>query len=168
MTAPDYRFTNLAMAGFCVLMMTVALVFFQYYLGLAPCNLCISQRVFVIVAGALALGAFVHNPARRIWRALWSLSVLIAALCGAAVAGRHVWIQMLPEDRVPACGPPLEFLMDNAPFGELLGALLLGDGDCAEVLWQFLGLSIPGWTLVGLLMLALAAAWQLRRALLSG
>ena len=27
--------------------------------------------------------------------------------------------------------------------------VLEGDGSCAEVVWTFLGISIPGWTLVG-------------------
>ena len=64
------------------------------------------------------------------------------------VAGRQVWLQSLPEDEVPLCGPPLEYILEVFPFGDLLNALLMGDGSCAEIPWQFLGLSMAGWSLI--------------------
>jgi len=38
--------------------------------------------------------------------------------------------------------------------------LLRGDGNCAEVAWTFMGLSIPGWTLV--VFVGFAIGWILQ------
>ena len=38
-------------------------------------------------------------------------------------------------------------MLETLPFSETLTLLLMGDGNCAEVVWTFLGLSIPELTL---------------------
>ena len=76
---------------------------------------------------------------------------------GAAIAARHVWLQNLPEDQVPACGPSLDYLMEVSPWQEVIATVLRGDGNCAIIDASFLGLSIPGWTLVAFVGLGLAS-----------
>ena len=124
-----------------------AALYMQHVVGLEPCNLCIFQRVLIMVLGAVLLVAFFHNPSgggRRVYGGL----AAVAGLVGAGVAGRHVWLQNLPEDEVPECGPGLDYLMDAFPLMEAMEMVFRGSGECAEVQWTFLGLSIPGWTLV--------------------
>jgi len=60
---------------------------------------------------------------------------------------------------VPACGPDLFYMLDNFPLGRTLQLLLRGSGQCAEVHWRFLGLSIAEWSLVWFTAFALAALW---------
>ncbi len=74
---------------------------------------------------------------------------MLASATAAGVSSRQLWLQSLPPDQVPACGPPLVYLIDVFPLTEALRMVLEGDGDCAEVVWSFLGISISGWTLVG-------------------
>ena len=62
-----------------------------------------------------------------------------------------------------ACGPSLDYLMDVFPLAEVLSLVLSGDGTCAEVVWTFLGISIPGWTLVGLIGLMAIGVLQIVR-----
>jgi len=140
---------TLFLLGFlaCIGMMGTALLYFQTYLQLEPCPLCIFQRVVVMAIAAVLLVAAIHNPAGWGVRAYGALVTLVAAV-GAGIAGRHVWLQGLPPDQVPECGPGLEYILDVFPVGEALRMVLHGSGECAEVLWRFLGLSIPGWTLV--------------------
>ena len=76
---------------------------------------------------------------------------------------RHIWLQSLPEDLVPACGPSLSYLLDTVPFFEAISVLLQGDGNCAESVWSFLGLTIPGWTLVAFIGLLLTNAYLIIR-----
>ena len=160
---PNARLTNLLIALFTLIMMLVALLYFQMYLGLMPCPLCVSQRVFAILTGVIALVAFVHNPAilgRRIYAGFTGL----AALGGALVASRQVWLQSLPEDQIPACGPTLDWMLEaQFPMAEVLRAMFLGEGSCAEIKWQLMGLSIPGWTLVAFVFLIGVAIFQLIR-----
>jgi disulfide bond formation protein DsbB len=49
------------------------------------------------------------------------------------------------------------------PMAEVLRAMFLGEGSCAEIHWQLLGLSIPGWTLVAFVFLIGVAIFQLIR-----
>ena len=140
---------------FCVAMTATAL-FMEHVMGLQPCYLCITQRVFVLLIAALALVAVFHNPAQtgaRVYAAL----VAAAALGGSFFSGKQLWLQSLPEDQVPACGPPADYLFDVLDFSEALSLLLQGDGNCAEVQWTFLGVSIPGWTMVGFVLIILLA-----------
>jgi len=149
-----YGLIALAVLG----MMGVAL-YMEHGMGLEPCPLCVSQRLFVILTGIWALAAFLHNPrglGRKIYPALGGLS----ALAGAAVASRQIWLQSLPADQVPACGPGVSYIMDTFPFMEALKVMLTGDGNCAEVAWSLLGISLPGWTLVGFLGLIAVNVWQ--------
>src|SRR5690606_11897415 len=80
---------------------------------------------------------------------------------GAALAGRQVWLQHLPEDQVPACGPGLEYMLEAFPLSDVLLMMVRGTGDCAKVDWTFLGLSIAGWTLVWFLGFAVFALFQI-------
>jgi disulfide bond formation protein DsbB len=142
-------------AGFVACLLLLAYAYYlQYYAGLEPCPLCIFQRVAMAALGMVFLIAAVHNPSRlgaRIYGALLGL----VALIGAAIAGRHVWIQNLPPDQVPACGPSLEYMMDAFPLTEAVRLVLRGSGDCAIIDWTFLGLSMPAWTLVTFVVLGL-------------
>lgn len=145
-----------------VVAMGFAVLFLQQTLGLAPCPLCITQRVFVMLVGLFALVAFIHNPpgiGRRIYAALCTL----AAIGGAAVAGRHVWLQSLPEDQAPACGPSLEYMLDTLPLSETFALVMMGDGNCAETQWSLLGLSIPEQTLALFVVLMALGLWQAGR-----
>jgi disulfide bond formation protein DsbB len=131
----------------------------QYVLHLDPCPLCMTQRIFYCLVGALALLAALHTGGNRIYSGL----MLLAAGAGAAAAGRQVWLQYLPPDQVPACGPSLEYMLETFPFADTLKALVLGDGNCAEVSWTFLGFSMGEWSLAWFVALGAAALWQLLR-----
>ena len=116
-------------------------------LGLEPCPLCITQQFFYSIVGVTAFIAFNHNAGEIISR-FYAAIIFFASAAGIWVAGRQVWLQSLPEDEVPLCGPPLEYILEVFPFGDLLNALFIGDGNCAEITWQFLGLSMAGWSFI--------------------
>lgn len=155
------RFTNLLIVLTVVFMMAVAL-YMEHGWGLEPCPLCISQRVFVILVGVWALIAWLQNPGRT-GRRIYSVLGMLFALAGGAVSARQVWLQSLPEDEVPACGPGIDYILDTFPFMDALRVMLVGDGNCAEVSWSLLGISIPGWTLIGFIVLLAANVWQVVR-----
>jgi disulfide bond formation protein DsbB len=106
-----------------------------------------TQRVFIIAIGITGLLGWIHNPQNKGLR-IYSIVGMAMAVIGSAFSSRHIWLQSLPEDLAPACGPSLSYLIETVPFIEALTVLLQGDGNCAESVWSFLGLTIPGWTLV--------------------
>ena len=137
--------------------------YLQYFEGQDPCPLCLVQRFFyygiliVLAAGAL------HGPGRKGVIA-YSIGALLFAAGGTATAVRQVWLQHLPADQVPACGPDLYYMVENFPLGRTLQLLMRGSGQCAEVHWTFLGLSIAEWSLAWFLAFAaLALFLALRR-----
>ncbi len=162
MSIPSKRTINLVAAACCAGMMAFAL-YSQHVLLLDPCPLCILQRIAVIALGFTFLVAAIHGPQRLGSHVYAAFSVVFAAL-GVAIAGWHVHLQNLPADEVPSCGPGLEYMVDNFPLQDALGMILKGSGECAEVSWRFLGLTMPTWVIVCLLGLASIAVWNsLRR-----
>jgi disulfide bond formation protein DsbB len=117
----------------------------EYVTGLVPCALCLAQRaMFALIGVACLLYMFPFYASRLIFAGL----SLIASGLGIWLASRQLWLQSLPEDQVPACGPDIYFMIERFPLAESLQTMLLGSGSCAEVQWTFLSLSIPGWTLL--------------------
>ena len=124
-----------------------AALYFQYVEHLEPCPLCIFQRLFVIGAGLILLAGALHNPG-VLGQRLYGGLIALAAGLGAAVAGRHVWIQNLPFDQLPGCSYDFATMLEKFPWQKTLKLVLKGTGDCAKVDWTLLGLSMPGWTLI--------------------
>jgi len=144
--------------AFCTAALATA-AWFQFVKDLEPCPLCISQRLAILLVGIIFLLAAVHNPADK-GRRIYAFMGFIAALMGAAVSIRHVWLQNLPPEEVPDCGPGLEYVLEYFPVADIINLMLNGTGECAEVLWTFLGLSIPAWTLVAFFLLAAVSVLQ--------
>jgi disulfide bond formation protein DsbB len=156
------RTGNALGAAICAALMGYAL-YAQYVLGLEPCPLCILQRVSVIVLGALFLAAALH-PAGVVGRRIYGLLLGVVAMAGSGVAARQVWLTMLPPEKVPACGPGLDFMLESFPLREALSMVLAGSGECAKVEWRLLGLSMPAWVLISLICLGVfGIAWNWRR-----
>ena len=130
----------------CVGLMGCAL-YLQYGLDLDPCPLCVLQRVCVIAMGLIFLVAAFHNPGRT-GASIYAFLQLLAGGAGVALAARQVWLQSLPKDQVPSCGMSLNYMLETLPFTDVLNKVFQGSGECAEKSWEFLHLSIAGWTLV--------------------
>jgi protein dithiol:quinone oxidoreductase len=156
---PSHRMIHLSFVVVVVSLWSYAL-FAQYVLHLDPCPLCVFQRLAFALFGAIALVAMVHNPSRLGQRVYGALLFAAAAL-GAGIAGRHVWLQHLPADQVPACGGMgLDYMLDLFPLAEVIRRTLTGSGECAKVDWHFLGLSMPEWTLLWFIALSAVATWN--------
>lgn len=158
---PSPRLTNLGLFLMTAVAMLVAL-WLQYDQHLEPCPLCIFQRVAMIATGVVAFAAFVHGPGRT-GRRVYAVLTLLAITGGIVVAGRHVWLQHLPPDQVPACGPGLQYWLDTFPLREVMMKVFRGTGECAVVDWTFLGLALPAWTLAAFIGLGGITVWQLLR-----
>ncbi|TAK92063.1 MAG: disulfide bond formation protein B [Burkholderiaceae bacterium] len=147
------RKMHVAGALFCVAAMGVAL-YLQYGLGQEPCPLCILQRFAMIALGTFFLLAAIHNP-NRFGQHFYGLLQFAAAAAGIAVAGRHVWLQSLPADQVPACGPGYDYLMENFPLLDAFSVIFRGSGECATIGWSFHGITLPQLTLAAFVVLFL-------------
>jgi len=155
----------LQFAGFiaCVALLGYA-YFAQYTLGLEPCPLCIFQRIGIAALGLVFLIAGLHNP--RGWGApVYAVLIGVMSLATVGVAIRHLYVQSLPPGTIPACGAPLDVLLQFTPVTEVIRKVLTGSGECSQVNWKFLGLAMPAWVLIWALILGVAGVLtNLRRA----
>ncbi len=134
----------------------------QYGEGLEPCPLCMFQRLVFVVIGVIFLIGTFHEPG-RVGAWIYAFVLLVVSGAGAALAGRQVWLQSLPKDQVPACGMGLSYMLDTMPFVDVFRRVLEGTGECAEKAWEFLGLSIAGWTLAIFVAIAFIGIALVRR-----
>ncbi|MDT8398685.1 MAG: disulfide bond formation protein B [Pseudomonadales bacterium] len=157
------RLISLYIFLFCALVLGIAL-YMEHGMLLEPCPLCIMQRVFFLAVGLVGLLAFIHNPAGKGLR-IYGWTGAFLAFAGSGFALRQIWLQHLPKDQVPSCGPSLSYMLQEFPFSEVLELMFSGDASCAEVLWvdPVLGLGIPQWSLVGFIGLAAACIYQALR-----
>ena len=133
----------------------------EFALGLAPCPLCMMQRIWFALTGIVAWIGLSHNPR-------WGIYPLVSALCamvGGGFAIRQLWLQSLPADQVPSCGPDLSYMIDAFPLGDLLVAMTSGTGACAVIHDVIPLMSIAGWSLLGFSLLLFASVMQLRQSL---
>jgi disulfide bond formation protein DsbB len=127
-------------------------LYLQYYEFQVPCPLCILQRVVYSVLSIVFLLGALHGP-RRTGAIVYSTLLVIVSLIGAGIAARHVWLQHLPKDKVPECGPGLGYILDRFPLISAFEKIFRGSGECAEASWRLLGLSIAEWSLVWFVLL---------------
>lgn len=131
--------------------------YFQYSLGLEPCPLCLMQRLCVGLITLLSLiGLWLRRPA---YAAGLLLTQLVFVVFGLFFALRQIWLQSLPPGSAPACMPDMSVLIHYFPWQDVLHAFIWGAGDCAQIPWQWLGLSLAGWSLVYFVVLALATLY---------
>ena len=143
-----YRNLQIFLVIIAVIGMSFALFFLQRYMGFSPCPLCIFQRIGLIIMGSFALIAALFNPKSKAVRLVLWLGSLAGIGWATAVAGRHVWLQHLPADQVPSCGPGLDYWLDTLPILQVFKEVFAGSGECASVEWTFMGLSIPEQSLI--------------------
>ncbi|WP_288996472.1 disulfide bond formation protein B [uncultured Psychrobacter sp.] len=143
-----YRNLQVFLVVMAVIGMSFALFFLQRYMGFTPCPLCIFQRIGLIVMGVFALMAALFHPKSMAVRLVLWLGSLVGIGWSTVVAGRHVWLQHLPADQVPSCGPGLDYWLDTLPLLQVFKEVFAGSGECAAIDWTFMGLSIPEQSLI--------------------
>lgn len=153
MSLPSYQLRYLFIFAACAFLLICAM-FIEPFASMDPCPMCMMQRAIFIAVGVVAIIAAIHNP-EKIGASIYASLVTLISIGGAAVAGRQIWLQHLPEDQVPACGPGIDYMLEVFPLLEVIEMSLRGTGDCAKVQWTFMNISIPGWSLIAFIAFAI-------------
>ena len=152
-------FTNPKRVFYLILFGSLSLVcvalFMEYFMALKPCILCQLQRVALVLVAFLALlGILFQRESLGLFRMLL-VSCLIGVFFGLSLSIRQLYLQNLPPELVPSCSPDLGYLLTTLPFLEVLWIAIQGDGNCAKIVWDLFGITIPGWALIGFIMLGI-------------
>lgn len=158
----NYRLVSAVLVLASIIGISFAL-YLEHVQGLEPCPLCIFQRIGLIGMGLIALVALIHNPISNAFKRFYALLATLSIGWSVGVAARHVWLQHLPPDKVPSCGPGLDYLVDALPMKAVFKEVLSGSGECAAIDWTFLGQSLPVWSLLYFSLILLTCLWQLFR-----
>lgn len=142
------RQTNIIAFFFCIVLLAIA-YYFQYVQQLEPCPLCLIQRFVVIVLAMLFLIGI--QLKRNFYICIQNSIVILVAVAGMGFAARKVWLEQHAHDSMLSCGPGLEYMMENFSFAQTFNLLFKGSGDCAQVDWTLLGLSMSAWVFLFLL-----------------
>lgn len=143
----------------CSLLLAAAF-YFEFIVGLTPCPLCIAQRVAFILLGIIFLLAALHNP-KRMGRSTYGFIALLTSIIGIGLAGRQVWLEYHPPPANDTCMPGLSYMLQHLPLDQTLTVMFTGTGECAQINWTFVGLSMAEWTLIMFVVFALVSIWQL-------
>ena len=142
-----YRTINLIIIFLVVISMLFAIYYLEGVLYLDPCPLCMVDRGILVAIASICFVALVHNSG-GFMRWIYSGLAGLFSVIGIGVAARHIWLQGLPPDQVPECGPDLSYMLDVFPLGDVIKRIFTGSGQCAEVSWTFIGFTIPQQTLL--------------------
>lgn len=121
-------------------------LFFQYAMNLAPCIMCVYQRVAIlaiILAGFFGFAGCRFLLTRVVAYTLWA----VGAIWGLLIALEHVEIQENVGSLFFSCDIFPNF-PSWAPLHEWIPFLFEATGDCGDINWQFLGYSMPQWMVV--------------------
>ncbi len=136
-------------SGIISILLVILSVIIQDIFNLEPCPLCITQRVIFLTSG-ITFFIFYFKPINKIIE----LSILgMINLIGLIFAIRHVLIQRKVINIPAECGIDLEYMFDNFPLREVFELIFRGTGDCSEIDWSFLGITIPEWSAIWFLIL---------------
>lgn len=154
---PDPSYIFLLILLSCAGLLSYA-QYLQHVENLLPCPLCVAQRVAFWLTGIIALLAFLHKP-KITGRRLYGFLIATFALTGAVVAGRHAWLIRYPESF--ECGiSPEEAFLNSLPIAEWWPGMFEANGDCANVDWKFLSLTLPDWSLIAFATLGVLAVYS--------
>lgn len=127
------------------LILVLSALYFQYGMGLEPCIMCIYQRTAVlgVLVAALIPLVFNHFVTRLIGFAGWGVS----AIWGLLIAIEHVDIQTALNPFFATCEIVPNF-PSFMPLHTWLPSIFAATGDCGNIDWEFIGLSMPQWMIV--------------------
>lgn len=162
MYIPGYQKFNGAGALLAFGAIGFSLIVLQGMLELDPCPLCTADRFVIIAIGLIFALAWLHNPARTGQKVYAALNLPLG-LVGIGLTLRHIWLQHIPPNETPECGPDLSYMFEVFPLLDAIVMLLSGSGQCAEVLWTFMGLTIPEQTLILFNLFTFLMVFQLLR-----
>lgn len=148
------------------LLVCIGLLAYAYYMEhvllLEPCPLCWLQRFVFMGFAFVFFVCAIQNPGTWV-RYIYVLAFGLLTFLGLGLAGRHLWLQSLPVEAQPECGFGISYMLNSQPLTDVIAWAAKGTGECAEIQWTFLGISIPGWTFVAFAVMGITVIISLVR-----
>ena len=154
----EKRIVSLLIFLICITVIGYAL-YLQLVINLLPCPLCIAQRIAYWLVGLTAIFAFIHNP-RSLGRQIYYNFITVFSLIGLLLALRHSWIIRYPEAFQCGISAEEEFL-NGLSIANWWPSMFEANGDCTDVKWEFMALTIPNWSVIFFLLILITSVYIL-------
>ena len=128
-----------------VLCLEMAALYFQHIMDLRPCIMCIYQRTALFGVMFAAIPAMLVNNV--ITRLVGYVGWGISAVWGLLIAIEHVDIQTAANPFFATCEFEPNF-PSWAPLHEWFPTIFGATGDCGDINWSFMDISMPQWMIV--------------------
>lgn len=128
-----------------VIFFELCALYFQHIILLPPCVMCIYERIAMLGISVAALIGLI-NPKLSILR--WCGLILwgVSAYEGLVLSLQHVDYQLNPSP-FNTCDLFVTF-PQWAPLDQWVPWMFEAYGDCSDISWQFLTLSMPQWLII--------------------
>ncbi|CAM2922626.1 disulfide bond formation protein DsbB [Vibrio rarus] len=144
-----YQFSRSRLSWLLLLLTIVAFelcaLFFQHVMLLAPCVMCIYERVAMMGIIAAA-GIGLCQPSNPVFRSIGLIGWIAASAKGLQLALEHVGYQLHPSP-FNTCDIFVQF-PSWAPLDQWVPWMFHPTGVCSEIVWSFLNLSMPQWLVI--------------------
>lgn len=149
--------------GFLLIAIMMGIAFYlQFVKGIAPCPLCILQRIVAAFLGVVFFFGAVLSWSK--WGDFFlGLFSFFISILGVLLSGRQVWIQHLPPDKTADCGVSLQYMLQMLPLDEVFRKVLQGTAECSQLEWSLFGFSLAEWSLFWFVVFAVFSIWQVLR-----
>lgn len=154
----EKRIVSLLIFLICITVIGYAL-YLQLVINLLPCPFCIAQRIAYWLVGLTAIFAFIHNP-RDLGRKIYYSFITVFSLSGLVLALHHSWIIRYPEAFQCGISAEEEFL-NGLSIANWWPSMFEANGDCADVKWEFMSLTIPNWSVIFFLLILITSVYML-------
>jgi disulfide bond formation protein DsbB len=138
--------------------------FFEYVIKLAPCPLCLEQRIpyHVIIPLSLLLAIAALARAPRTLLIVGFAAIAIAAACNVVLGMYHAGVEWHWWPGPPDCSGPLTDLRSGGSLLDQLHGVHVVR--CDEAAWRFLGLSLAGYNVLISVVLVVISGFGLLAA----
>lgn len=157
------RWSSVRIDLLIVLICLSALLFasyLQYHEAIAPCPLCIMQRLILIMISLVSLACIALHYKHLVYRILHRFN-LIATFFGAGLAIKQLWLEHHWQSHLISCRESLEGTIASLGLAKIFNHFFDGNTDCGATQWRFLNLSLSAWTLFLFVLLIILIGRQI-------
>ncbi|OBT16052.1 disulfide bond formation protein B [Vibrio sp. UCD-FRSSP16_10] len=144
-----YQFSRSRLSWFLLLITIVAFelcaLYFQHVMLLAPCVMCIYERV-AMMGIIVAAGIGICRPTNPLVRGIGLVGWIASSYKGLLLAREHVSFQFDPSP-FNTCDFFVKF-PSWAPLDQWVPWMFHPTGTCSKIVWTFLDLSMPQWLVI--------------------
>jgi protein dithiol:quinone oxidoreductase len=134
--------------------------YLQYHESIAPCPLCVMQRLILIMLSLVSVSCLALHYKHFACRIPHRFN-LITTLFGAGLAIKQLWLEHHWQSHLISCRESFEGSIQSLGLTKIFNHFFDGNSDCGTTQWRFLSFSLSAWTLFLFILLIILIGRQI-------